>query len=107
MSIDFMCHTTILLLVTPIAVEVLVWMRDLGCGHPILIRVCQRGDINLAVMNKPESSASSDENMTNLIIWATVRTGPSIRETAQFFKRKMYAHAQLRTLVSLRYEASE
>ncbi len=29
------------LLVTPAAVELSVWIGDFGCGHPIAMRVCQ------------------------------------------------------------------
>ena len=53
------------------------------------------GAIDLDVMNKPESSALAAKDMTNLIIWVTVRTGPLIRKTASSSDRKMYAPARL------------
>ena len=71
------------------------------------MRVCYMGAIDLAVMNKPVSSASAAENMTNLMIWVTVRTGPLSHGTALSSDRKMYAPTKLRALVLLRYPASE
>ena len=65
------------------------------------------GAIDLAVINKPASSASAAEDMTNLMIWVAVRNGPLSRVTASSSDRKMYAPAWLRDLVSLIYAASE
>ena len=82
-------------------------MGDLGCGHPISIIVSRMGAIDLAVMNKPASSASAAEDMKKLMIWATVRTGPLSCGTTSYSNRNMYAPARLRALVSLIYAASE
>ena len=56
------------LLAMPIAVELLVWMGDFGCGHPILMRVCQMGTISLVQMKRLVSFALAADDMTNLMI---------------------------------------
>ena len=66
-------------------------MGDLGCGQPILIRVYRRGALDLAVMNKPASSDFIAKDMTNLMIWVTMRTGPLSRGTASSYERKIDA----------------
>ena len=60
----------------PTAVELSHWMRDLGCGHPIYVRDWRSGTVALAQMKRPASSDSTAEDMTFLMICATVRTGP-------------------------------
>ena len=65
------------------------------------------GAIDLAVMNKPTSSASAAKYMTNLMILAMVRTGLLSRGTASSSYIKMYATVRMRDLVLLRYVASE
>ena len=62
-------------LATSIAMELLHWMGFLGCGHPISMRVWRRGTIYLEQMKRPASSAWEDEDTTNLMICAIVRTG--------------------------------
>ena len=65
------------------------------------------GAIELAGTNNPASSASAAEDMTNLMIWATLRSGPLSRGTASYSDRNIYEPASLQALVSLRYAASE
>ena len=82
-------------------------MEDLGCGHPISMRVCRMGAIDLSVMKNPASSALAAEDMSNLMIWETVRTGPLSNRKLSYSYRNMYAPVQLQALISLRYAASE
>jgi hypothetical protein len=58
------------LLTTPAAVELSVWMGLLGWGHPMSMRVCWWGIISRAVMKRAASSDSAAEAITNLMIWA-------------------------------------
>ena len=96
-----------MLLVTPAAVELSVWIGDLGWGHPMLMRVWQWGIISRAVMKRAASSDSAAEAMTNFMIWAIKRTAPLNLGKGTFSERKMCAPALLRELVSLRNPASE
>jgi hypothetical protein len=65
---DFIRLAMMVLLATPRAVVLSVWMGDFGCGHPIAMRDCRRGTISLAQMKSPASSASVADNMTHLMI---------------------------------------
>ena len=57
-----------LLFVNPTAVELSVWIGDLGFDHPISIRVLRRGTIVFAVMYRAASSASAADAITYFII---------------------------------------
>jgi hypothetical protein len=73
-SIIFNLRGTIVLLVTPAAVELSIWIGLLGWGQPMAIRVWWWGIISCAVMN---SAASSDlAAKANLMIWAIDRLAP-------------------------------
>ena len=61
----------------------------------------------MAVMYSAASSASAADDMTNLIILASVRMDPLSRGMASFSEQKMYKPPRLRDLDTLRYEASE
>ena len=76
MSIDFVFRGMMVALDTPTDVELLHWMGDLGCGHPISVRDWRSGTMALAQMKRPARSASAAEDTTFLMICATVRTGP-------------------------------
>ncbi len=76
MSIILLRRGTIVLLVTPAAVELSVWIGFFGCGQPMLIRVWRCGIISLAVMKRAASLASDADAMTNLMIWAIERIAP-------------------------------
>jgi len=97
---------TIVLLVTPTAVELSVWIGVFGCGHPIAMRVCLWGIISLAMMKRAESSYSAAEPITHLMIWAMESMAPLKRGNGSFSERKMCAPALLREMVSLRKPAS-
>ena len=52
------------------------------------MRVFLRGIMSLEQMKRPESSASAAEDMTFLIIWDNVNTGP-LREGTGVFSESM------------------
>jgi hypothetical protein len=106
-SIILALRGTIVLLVTPAAVELSVWIGLFGWGHPIKMRVCLWGIISLAITKRAASSDLAADAITNLMIWAIERTAPLKCGTGSFSERKMYAPAQLQELVSLRNPASE
>ena len=107
MSIDLVLLGTMVLLVTPTAVELSTWMGVFGCGQPISMSVCLMGTNSLAVMKSAANSASAADDMTNLMILASVMIGPLSRGMASFSEQKMYAPARLRDFVTFRYAASE
>jgi hypothetical protein len=76
MSIILALLGTMVLFVTPIAVELSVCTGLHGCGHPMLMRVWRWGTISRAAMNNAASSASAAEAMTNLMIVAMVNIAP-------------------------------
>ncbi len=76
MSIILALMGTIVLFVTPIAIELSVCTGLRGCGHPESMRVWRLGTISRAAMNNAASSASAAEAMTNLMIVAMVNTAP-------------------------------
>ena len=84
-----------MLFTTPAAAEFSVWRGYFGCGHFISCKVCLIATISCAVMNIALSSASEAEDMTNLMIFASVSTGPFHRGMASFSGRKICAPALL------------
>ena len=76
-------------MVTPTAVEISLWIRLFGCGHPMAMRVWQWGIISLAATKRAASSDSAAEAITNLMIWAMERTAPLKRGKRSFSDRKM------------------
>ena len=107
MFIVFVLRLIIVLLDTPTAVELSHWMGALGCSQQILMKVFRSGTVALAKMNSLDISASAAEDITNLMIWVTVRTGPLLVGTGVSSERMMCAPARLHTLLRLRYAASE
>ena len=77
-------------------------MGFLGCGHPILMRACRSGNIYLAMVKKPDSSASEANEMTLLMICAMVRTGPLWRGIGTSSESTMWAPERMRALLTLR-----
>ena len=59
------------------------------------------------MMKSPASLASADEDMTNLMIWAIVRTGPLSRGIGSSSDRKIKDPDRLHALNSLIYAAWE
>jgi hypothetical protein len=74
MSIILDCFGTMVLFVTPTAVELSVWIGLLGCGHPMLMRVCRWQTILRAAIKSAASTASAAKAMTNVTMVAIVRT---------------------------------
>ena len=79
----------IVLLTTPAAAELSVWMGDLGWGHFISSSVFIIATIYWAMMKSSLSSASGAEDMTNLIIWVRVITETFNQGMASFSERKI------------------
>jgi hypothetical protein len=57
------------LLVTPVAVELSVWIGIFGWGQPMAMRVWRWEIISCTVMNCAASSDSAADAMTNVMIW--------------------------------------
>ena len=88
-SIILLLRGTIVLLTTPEAVELSIWIGLLGWGQPMSMRVWRWGIISHAVMNRAASSASAADAITNLMIWAMESTAPLKRGNGSFSERKM------------------
>ena len=96
-------------LTNPAAVELSVWMGDLGCGQPISSRALRNGIISRAVRyNAASSDSDADADaMTNFMMVAIVRIGPLVRGIGSSSERKINAPARLREPGSVRKLASE
>ena len=99
---DLIFLVTTVRLVTPTVVELSFWIGDLSWGHAISIRVWKNGIMFLAVMKSPASLDSAAEDMTNLMIWASVITGPLSQGIGLSSDRKMKESDWLCALDSLR-----
>ena len=104
---DLLLRLMMVLLTTPEAVELSVWIGEGGCFQPISINVWQMGTISLAVMYSAHSSASVAEDITNLMIWAIVRIAPFHSGVGSFYDKNIWNPARLRPLDSLLNPASE
>ena len=80
---------TMVLIVKPTAVELSVWIGDLGCGKPISMSVLCSGIIFLTVIYRAANFASDAEAISDLMIFAIVNTGPLIFGFALFSERKL------------------
>ena len=96
-----------MLLVTPTAVELSVWISDCSWGYLVSMSVWIRGTMSLAVIKIAASPASAAEDMTNLIIWVMVRIGPLYLGLGSSSERNMCAPARLHVLEILCYAESE
>ena len=65
------------------------------------------GLVTFAVSYRAPISASAADDITNLMIFATVRTGPFHFGSGSFSDKKMWAPARLRPFDSLLNPASE
>ena len=92
---------------TPTTVELSHWMGDLGCDQPISMRLFQIVTMALAQMNRPAVSYLAAEEITNLMSWATVRTGLLLVGTEVSLESMVFAPSRLCALLKLRYAASE
>ena len=77
------------LLTTPAAAELSVWMGDFGWAHFISSCMFLISTISLAVMKSAPSFALEAEDMTNLMICSSVRTKPFHQGMALFLEQKM------------------
>ena len=107
MSMSLIFLATTLQLVTPTAVELSAWIGDLVWCHAISISVWRSGIMFLAMMKSLASSASTAEDMKNLMIWDSVRTGPLSLGIGSSSNRKMDDPDWLCYLDSLRQAVSE
>ena len=104
---DLLLRWMMVLLTTPAAVELLVWIGDGGFFQPVSINVWRMGTISLAIIYSAPSSASAAEDITNLMIWEIVRIAPFDLGVGSFSDKNMWAPAKLRALDSLLNPASE
>jgi hypothetical protein len=104
-SIILLRQETLVLLTTPSAVELSVWIGLLGCGHPMSMRVWQWGIISHAAIKRAASLDSAADEVTDLMSWAMESTAPLKRGYGSFLERKMCAPARLQNWVSLRKPA--
>ena len=95
------------LLNTPMAVELSVWMDEGTLCHPISMVVWRKGIISFAVTNSAPSSDSDAKYMKNLIMEEMVRIGPLNEVKGLFYERSMQYPTRLHGKRSFRYEASE
>jgi hypothetical protein len=95
MSIILDRFGTMVLFVTPTAVELSVWIGLRGCGHPMLMRVYRWETIVGVAIKSAVSSASATKAMTNLIMVAIVRTAPLKCGDGSSLERKICAPALL------------
>ena len=102
MSMELFWRGMMASLVTPTDFELSHWMGVLGCGHPISMSDWRSGTIYLAMVNRPVSSALEEDEMTFLMIFAIVRTGPLWRGIGTSSEIMMWAPVRLRALVTLR-----
>ncbi len=105
MSIALVCLGWILLLITPSAVVLLVWIGVRGCRWPILVSICQRYTASFAFKNSAPSSASAAEDITAFMIVAFVMIAPLLGGSWSLFDRKKCPPARLQVFFSLQYPA--
>ena len=101
MSMDLVLCGVMVLLVTPTALELLHWMRVLGCGHHILMSAWRSGTISFAVVKRPARSDLEADEIMFLIICVIVRTGPLWRGIGTSSESMMLALARLRDWYTL------
>ena len=73
---DFSSFLAILLVTTPCAVVLYVYIDVGGCVCPISSRAWRAGMASLQLMKSAPSSASAADDMTALMIFAIVNTAP-------------------------------
>ena len=104
---DLFLRWMMVLLMTPAAAKLSVWIRDGGCFQPIYINVWWMGTIYLAVIHSAPSSDSAAEDIKNLTIWEIVRISPFHSVVGSFYDKNMLSPARLRALELLLNPASE
>ena len=89
------------LFTTPAAAELSIRRGDFGYGHFISCKVFLIATISCAVMNIEPNSASEAEDMTYLMIFASITTGLFHPGMSFFSESKICAPDILRPLLSL------
>jgi hypothetical protein len=102
MSIILDFFGTMVVFVTPTAVELSVWIGLCGCGHPMSMRVFWWGTILRAAIKSAASLASAAKAIANLIMVAIVRTASLKRGVGLSSERRICAPALLQDQVWLR-----
>ena len=72
---EFILCAIIMSLTTPPAVELFVFIGEGGWNQPISIRFWRIDTISLVVTKRAPSSASADDDMKDLMIWAMIMMG--------------------------------
>ena len=75
-TMAFVCFGCTVLLMTPLAVELLVWIGVGGCGCLTSSNIKQMYTHSLATMYSAANSASVPEDITFLMIFSMLRTAP-------------------------------
>ncbi len=88
MSIAFVCLGWILWLITPSVVELSAWIGVRGCERTILASICHKYTASFAFKYRAPSSASTVDDITALIIVATVRIAPLLGGDSLSLDRK-------------------
>ena len=106
MSIDFNRLLAMLFVMKPCAVvlSVCIWVWGYLC--PISLSAWRAGMALRQLMKSALSSASAAEDMTDLMILATVRTEPLLVGYSVELDKKKWPPARLLALDSERYEVS-
>ncbi len=73
MSIALVHLGWILLLITPLAIKLLVWIGVCGCGWPISVSICHKYTASRALRYSAPNSASTADDMTAFMIVAMVK----------------------------------
>ena len=95
---DLLLRWVMVLLTTPVAIKLSVWIGDGGCFQNISINVWRMGTIYLAVMYSEPSSASAAEDITNLMIWEIARIAPFHSGVGSFSDKNIWAPERLRAV---------
>ena len=106
MSIALVRFGWTLLLTTPSAVELSVWIGVGGCLWPISLRMARMYTASRAMMYKAPSLALAADDITFLMIWAMLRTAPLFCGIAALFDRKKCPPTLLLACGLFRYPAS-
>ena len=105
-SIAFIRLGCILLLMTPSAVELSVWIGVRGCGCPSLASICRKHTASFALRNSAPNSTSAADDITALIIVPMVRIAPLLGRLSTSSDRGKCPPTQLPKCVLLQYPAS-
>ena len=92
---DFSHLLAIFLLTTPKDVVLLVCIGVGGCLCPMISSACRAGIASLQFMKRALSLASAAEDITDLMIWETVRMAPLFDGMASSLGMKKYPPALL------------